>query len=920
LRFSDQFQQQYQVQSILGEGGMGRVVLATDLALSRPVAIKLLAELDESDGGLMRQRFEEEARVCAQLKHPNIVRLLTTGFEGGCPFLVFEFIEGHDVAKELVQCGRLPVDRALAIAAATLEGLQYAHEHGIVHRDVKPANILLRADGGEPMLMDFGVAKASSRTTFKTQANLILGTPLYMAPELIRREELGPPVDVYALGCALFELLTGQPPYMAKSDIAILEMQLHGEVPRLRAVRSELPQALEDVVLCAMSKDLAVRFKTARAMADAVAELRSGSGRPVLTARELHAPPPRSRPDPAGRRTHSEVAPRVANPGSRGTPRAGGSTEAVPSKPGAGRGPVPARSRPTVIASRGDVEAPEVPSAVSSARRTRRAAVVAAAMLIALVAGAALSFSRGGVSDVSLVFRPDGLQIQWRTPAQCVGRVFHREVDGAEAVKPDGAPARAVQHEGMSALQEQGPGHQHTLALRAMRPGERVLVSIADARGASAWARVLLVPPSRYARQQADAGATVARVVAQTGRVSHAKLIAQTAAGERLTVQPVAPDSPELGFEAPCAPEDLTEGSQVEAEQSPGVRIEMPVETMSGAAASLLAKLDRVKIPTELRRLAARSAYMPNLDFPHMGRSHATYTLDEVRAKRQARAATAPTRGEVVRYLEKDGLNAAIERFRPHAQAWFTATGVPEEQKLLLYAGLLDIQQLDLLILFQRESDGLGIAQLYESLVKYEHHIRLHPMEDALPALLPGEVRVNDGTAWCVDHYDDWMNLQIWLDTATIFRAVVKGEIPDGEEAAKKVFQIRRTFPLELPAGAAAAGTAELRAEVAILGSTYFFEVVFPGRGRRPPFRVRLCQPGSDVWLHAMDDYDPPLKFPIQYGEIVARFPARYLPEGKSSVEVQFRHLGGLAPRELSKLPRVSVLRYLNVRAVRGGS
>ena len=206
----------YRLEGRLGFGGMSTVHLALDLRLERQVAVKLLAE-HLADDPTFVSRFQREAQAAARLVHPNIVQIFDSGLDepSGRHFIVMEYIEGQSCAEILRDDGWVEVDEAVSIIAQACEGLDYAHRHGVVHRDVKPGN-LLRAREGEVKLADFGIAKATEQSSI-TQVGSVLGTAAYLAPEQARGEEAGPRADLYALGVVAYQLISGRLPYEATS-------------------------------------------------------------------------------------------------------------------------------------------------------------------------------------------------------------------------------------------------------------------------------------------------------------------------------------------------------------------------------------------------------------------------------------------------------------------------------------------------------------------------------------------------------------------------------------------------------------------------------------------------------------------------------------------------------------------------------
>jgi serine/threonine-protein kinase len=204
----------YRLENVIGRGGMALVYRACDTELGSPVAVKILADNLAADPEL-RRRFLREAQLAGRLSHPNVVRVLGQGEEAGRPYIVLEHVDGRSVGEELARVGRFPPERACELGAQAAAGLAAAHEQGLVHRDVKPQNLLLTADDGLKVT-DFGIARASDGTQL-TQIGTILGTTAYLAPEQAAGQEAAAPADVYGLGVVLYELLTGRPPYEASS-------------------------------------------------------------------------------------------------------------------------------------------------------------------------------------------------------------------------------------------------------------------------------------------------------------------------------------------------------------------------------------------------------------------------------------------------------------------------------------------------------------------------------------------------------------------------------------------------------------------------------------------------------------------------------------------------------------------------------
>ncbi len=272
----------YRIEGRLGFGGMSTVHLALDLRLERRVAVKLLAEHLAEDPTFV-SRFQREAQAAARLVHPNIVQVFDSGQDEstGQYFIVMEYIEGQSCAEILRDDGWLDVDEAIAIIDQACEGLHYAHRHGVVHRDVKPGN-LLRAREGEVKLADFGIAKATEQSSI-TQVGSVLGTAAYLAPEQARGEEAGPRADLYALGVVTYQLISGRLPYEASSLTELALKQQQEAPPMLDTLVAAVSPQLSEAVAISLALDPEDRYQTAREMGRALSDGADGiapAGRP----------------------------------------------------------------------------------------------------------------------------------------------------------------------------------------------------------------------------------------------------------------------------------------------------------------------------------------------------------------------------------------------------------------------------------------------------------------------------------------------------------------------------------------------------------------------------------------------------------------------------------------------------------------
>src|SRR5437868_8968623 len=255
----------YELEELVGTGGMSTVFRARDVQLDRRVALKILHEHYAADPEYL-ERFRREARAVARLSHPNIVTVIDRGDDDGRQFIVFEYIEGENV-KELVQrTGRLPVRGALELALAVADGLAFAHEHGLVHRDVKPQNVLVSREG-EVKVTDFGIARSLHVDQGVTQTGTVLGTGEYLAPEQASGKPVSPATDVYSLGVVLWELLAGEVPFKGDNFVAVALRHVNEPVPHLRDVRPDVSPRLAAAVERALAKDPASRFPSMGALA-----------------------------------------------------------------------------------------------------------------------------------------------------------------------------------------------------------------------------------------------------------------------------------------------------------------------------------------------------------------------------------------------------------------------------------------------------------------------------------------------------------------------------------------------------------------------------------------------------------------------------------------------------------------------------
>jgi eukaryotic-like serine/threonine-protein kinase len=250
----------YELEELIGTGGMSSVFRAHDTLLDRKVALKILHE-QYSDDAEYVERFRREARAVAALSHPNIVTVIDRGDHDGRQFIVFEHVDGENLKRLIERSGPLPVDQALHLAVQVARGLAFAHREGLVHRDVKPQNVLLNGDG-RAKVTDFGIARSLHVQRGMTQTGTVLGTSDYIAPEQAQGQRVDEQSDVYSLGVVCYELLTREVPFPGENFVAVAMRHINEEPPSVRAVRPDVPPRVDAAVRRAMAKDPDDRFPT----------------------------------------------------------------------------------------------------------------------------------------------------------------------------------------------------------------------------------------------------------------------------------------------------------------------------------------------------------------------------------------------------------------------------------------------------------------------------------------------------------------------------------------------------------------------------------------------------------------------------------------------------------------------------------
>ncbi|MFA5882119.1 MAG: Stk1 family PASTA domain-containing Ser/Thr kinase, partial [Eubacteriales bacterium] len=254
----------YEIISQLGGGGMALVYKARDTLLNRQVTVKILRSEHTGDEGFI-SHFRKEAQAVAKLSHPNIVNVYDVGKEGDTQFIVMEYVEGRNLKQFIKEQGRLPLNQAVDIARQICDGLQDAHTNGIVHRDIKPHNILV-TDNGKVKVADFGIAQIMSSVTL-TNSGTIVGSVHYFSPEQARGDATGAKSDIYAVGVVLYEMVTGKVPFEGETPIAVALKHIQEKPLPPSKLNAQVSPELERIILRAMEKEVTMRYKTAGDMA-----------------------------------------------------------------------------------------------------------------------------------------------------------------------------------------------------------------------------------------------------------------------------------------------------------------------------------------------------------------------------------------------------------------------------------------------------------------------------------------------------------------------------------------------------------------------------------------------------------------------------------------------------------------------------
>lgn len=894
MEFSEEFNNKYEVIKLLGQGSMGAVYLARELSLSRLVAIKFLTALD-NPAAQAYDRFQEEARVCATLKDPNIVALYVSGQEGKTPYLVFEYVKGKNLLEEIRSRGRLESPEVLEIGLGIVSGLICAHSHNIFHRDLKPGNVILREEDGQPMILDFGMAKSDLRDNFKTRQGLILGTPLYMAPELIKRAIVDARTDLYATGCSLYESLAGRPPFLADSEYKVVKMQVEDDPPPLTEFnpKADADPRLVEIIQISIRKNPDNRFQSARSMMRCLNAVKENRPWPVEDSPLFQLKEKDSFQSwsgkPAGYRSTHRRSRRIDGSQDRSV------------------GKVLRSLARLIFLSRGFL------------------ALFFSILFVSVVILSVLwRDHRSPAGTMSVLVTPDGtVSVNWHTEGVSRDVVFCAPTGSAKA------------SEGIFKKEEK-ERQSHQIDIGGLESGKSYDLRVVSSLGQTLWSEKVRVPgKDEITISYEDPDRALIKI-----RTKGIRSVLTDAKGQVLKDAKVTRHEDE-GFQI-AVPIDFTTSYtdlQLEVEQGPRVRCRYKIPFVRGLALQLLEGLKKLDAGDLIRKLVRDNHFDKNITFAHGGGRNKNPGFVpsgfEILPEAKRKAQTGYFRDQLISALSTDPLWSRLETLRklkgsPRASArFFGNSHYPVEVQLGLYHSLLKLHYLDLVPLYQDEGQAIKPEEIYEPLVKFDYRMEA-------PDSKPGEVPVaKKPLGWATDDYKQWLVFSQWQDSfPVVYRSIFDGTHPSKPEDLQSSFQGRREFTVPNLSVKGPKDRVILRAVVLALSPAYFFEVSFRSAGK-PERSLKLIfhHPGLRDWYLAMDflksdsngssqapsassrdywkDEDHVRKL---WGEIEASIASELIPPAPFTLSIAYRRIPDVPSDSIMFLQRTAFTKGISLR------
>ncbi len=855
----------YTIRSLLGKGGMGRVYLATAEDESE-VAVKILPADAESPGGTLAVRFRREIQACLGLRHVHVVRIYDGGSEEDCDWFAMELLDGTTLQEEQKARGRLPREEAIRIAREIGEALEYIHSKGVVHRDLKPANVMI-VRSGRSVLMDFGLAKIQDRTRI-TKTGHGLGTPRYMAPEMLHGKDTGPWTDVYQLGLILYEMLSGKSAVRAKSFATLAHELTHVYPPRLSKFDPELPKAIDDLVFNCLEKDAGVRYQAAREFLDDLARAERGETVRVRSAPDPLTPSgdqptvtgltPESTPAGAApRRSSSRPSPAVAPAPSGPRPAVpAGTSGPAPPGPAPGRSPT-SPSGPAAAVEEGtlsfSLSSFSSPAVVQSAGR----GFGLAALLLGLAGLSAWFFAPRAASDTRLAgpvriqVSPKGAVLEFETLAEVQGRVRVTSIDpaGAEEVVP--------------VLREYGSadgkgGFRHRLVLGELPGPRRYLAELLFPDGSAHHKTPFEIPgpPRLEGLKPRWVGPSQADLVYRlpfpvTGKVRY-----------RVSSGPGEVDLP----------------SELRAEGEVRLPLERPFESIGAVVLDLQGAAGWTGTfgPFDL----------PGLDGQVLDALHPVDVSAELAGAETAftsagaggtatRSAPRKVSEALGRRLGELGVIGTLAALKPHAGEFFASPIVAFARKRALFERLQDLEVIDLYCRARGAPPLVETGPLFRSLLEVTTRPAFEWLEGQIPPEIVAERR---------EPGQDRDLLRPREVPAAAARVVVERSITAvgprrGEIPSARAFEFR--LPTPVPA--------EVHLEVRLRNfyESYFLEARIDDR-----LRVLLWNPRTEPGLRIGPDLPRPESLPVT--RLACRLPVEAIQGGPVRIEIELRSVAGI--------------------------